>query len=551
MINSLGKKTSRFVKKAGKFMQDMYVAEDDIWKIVSYETQLLQRGNAYKRAGIKISDDALKKEVAQIVQDTIPNYAKVGEFVRAARMSPFGNFMSWPSEIFRTGTGIFRQIMKDLKDPITGSINPITSKNPMKEFGMKRLIGTTVAMGAIPYGLIKGSQAIFGVGNDEADAANDFVAPWAENSQKIYMRDPETDELYYINWSQNNVYDTLTRPFQSVLRNIQQGIEDEEILLKGFVEGIAKAAGETASPFISESIYTEAFMDIYAREGRNREGKQLYNDQTPEAEKIAIIMQHLSKTLLPTTKPFERTIKAITGEPGKGAEMYEIPYELAGIFGFRPIKVDPEKSLGFKLFEYQKGISDSRGLFTKEIDPTDMKTPTDVIDRFFTANRQMFEVKKKMLNTIDNAKTLGLKDDKIYEIFDKRGLSAVYNELTSNRFKPYYPSKNIIERFEDLSKDAGVPNVFEQAESTLNQMEDRMYRLNLYQDWNIDLQDFLPDTSPEGQSALPPTPMPDQQVIQTAAVQAPGIMNQGLTPTENALLSEEEKQMRLRQRGLA
>jgi hypothetical protein len=45
--------------------------------------------------------------------------------------------------------------------------------------------------------------------------------------------------------------------------------------------------------------------------------------------------------------------------------------------------------------------------------------------------------------------------------------------------------------------------------------------------------------------------MPSGEVIQTAAVQAPGIMNQGLTPTENALLSEEEKQMRLRQRGLA
>jgi hypothetical protein len=550
MINTLGKRVSRGIKKGAKFMQDMYVAEDDIWKIIGYETQLLQRGNAYKKAGIKISDDALKKEVAKIVQDTIPNYAKVGEFVRAARMSPFGNFMSWPSEIFRTGTGIFRQIIKDLKDPITGSINPITSKNPMKALAMKRLIGTTVAMAAIPYGLTKGSQAIFGVSNDEADAANDFVAPWAENSQKIYMRDPETDELYYINWSQNNVYDTLTRPFQSVLRNIQQGIEDEEILLKGFVEGIAKAAGETASPFISESIYTEAFMDIFAREGMTREGKKLYNDQTPDSEKIAIIMQHLSKTLLPTTQPFQRTKKAITGEAGKGGEIYEIPYELAGIFGFRPIKVDPEKSLGFKLFEYQKGISDSRGLFTKEIDPTDMKTPSDVIDRFFTANRQMFEVKKKMLKTIDNAKTLGLKDDKIYEIFDKRGLGSVYNELTSNRFEPYFPSKNIIERFEDLSKDAGVPNVFEQAESTLGQMEDRMYRLNLYQDWDIDLQDFLPDTSPEGQSALPPTPMPSQDVIQTSAIQTPGLMNQGLTPTENALLSEEEKQIRLRQRGL-
>ena len=56
---------------------------------------------------------------------------------------------------------------------------------------------------------------------------------------------------------------------------------------------------------------------------------------------------------------------------------------------------------------------------------------------------------------------------------------------------------------------------------------------------------------PFKQSALPPTPMPNQQVIQTAAVQAPGNLNQGLTNTENALLSEEEKQIRLRSRGLA
>jgi len=78
-----------------------------------------------------------------------------------------------------------------------------------------------------------------------------------------------------------------------------------------------------------------------------------------------------------------------------------------------------------------------------------------------------------------------------------------------------------------------------------------MEGLTLFDDFNLELQDFLPDTSPQGGAALPPTPMPSQDVIQTAAVQAPGFMNQGLTPTENALLSEEEKQMRLRQRGLA
>ena len=80
-------------------------------------------------------------------------------------------------------------------------------------------------------------------------------------------------------------------------------------------------------------------------------------------------------------------------------------------------------------------------------------------------------------------------------------------------------------------------------------MKNLMEIQNLYGDFNLDLENFLPDTDPGGQSALPPTDMPSAAVIQTS--QAPGVMNQGLTPVENAFLSEEEKQIRLRQRGLA
>jgi len=536
MINSLGKKAGRGIKKAGKFMQDLYVAEDDIWKIINYEVQLVQRGDRYAKAGIKISPQALKQEVAQIVQDTVPNYAKVGEFVRAARVSPFGNFMSWPSEVFRTGFGIFKQVAKDLKDPVTGKLNPVTSTNPMKSLGMKRLVGMVGAMGIIPYGLIKGSQAIFGVSNEEADAANDFVAPWAKSSQKIYFRDPNTDELFYIDWSKNNVYDTLTRPFQTLLRNIQEGIQDEEVLLQGFVQGIAEAAGETASPFISESIYTEAFMDIWGREGRTREGKQLYNDQTPGPEKIAIIMQHLGKTLLPTTQPFQRTKKAITGEPGKGSELYEIPYELAGIFGFRGIKVNPEKSMAFKLFEYQKAISDSRKLFTGEIDVTEMRTANDVINRYYTANKKIFENRKKLLNTIENAEIVGLPPFKTREIFEKRGLQSDYDEIVSGTFDPFFPSERLQEVFAENARRGNVPNVFFEAEPTLRAMEAVMNTLTLFDDFDLKLKDFLPDENPQGQSALPPTPMPN---IQPIAQQINPTTN--LTRTQQALLSPEEQ----------
>ena len=520
-------------------MQDLYVAEDDIWKIINYETQLIQRAEKYAAAGAKnmgVDSPALKREVARIVQDTVPNYAKVGEFVRAARVSPFGNFMSWPSEIFRTGYGIFEQGLKDLKTP------------GFRALGVKRLAGMTIAAGVLPYGLVKGSQAIFGVSNEEADAANDFVAPWAKSSQKIYFRDPETDDLFYIDWSKNNVYDTLTRPFQSVLRNIQEGIMDDEVLIKGFVQGIAEAAGETASPFISESIYTEAFMDIWGREGRTREGKQLYTEQTPGPEKIAIIMQHLGKTLLPTTQPFQRTKKAITGEPGRGSELYEIPYELAGIFGFRGIKVNPEKSMAFKLFEYQKAVSDSRRLFTGEIDVTEMRTASDVIRRYFIANKQIFNARKKMLNTMNNADTIGMAPDKMYEIFDKRGLKSEYDELSSGIFDPFFPSQRLEDVFDENARRAGIPNVYLEAEPTLRAIQSAMDQLTLYDDFYLNVEDFLPDTNPQGQSALPVTPQVSNQALATNNIP---VTQTGLTPTEQALLSPQEQQIRLRQRGLA
>ena len=46
-------------------------------------------------------------------------------------------------------------------------------------------------------------------------------------------------------------------------------------------------------------------------------------------------------------------------------------------------------------------------------------------------------------------------------------------------------------------------------------------------------------------------PLPEQPQPNAAIVQKPTTMTTGLTPAEQALLSEEEKMIRLRDRGLA
>ena len=84
-------------KNVGKTFQDLYVAEDDVWKITNFAVERNRLQNAYAKAKLKPSAKALDEEAANIVRNTVPNYAYVSDFVRAMRAIPFGNFMSFPS----------------------------------------------------------------------------------------------------------------------------------------------------------------------------------------------------------------------------------------------------------------------------------------------------------------------------------------------------------------------------------------------------------------------------------------------------------------------
>ena len=93
--------------------QGKYVAEDDTWKITNYVVELDRLKQAAVKQGIETTPEViqgLKREAANIVKNTVPNYAYVGSVVKTARILPIGNFMSFPSEIIRTTTNIAEQI---------------------------------------------------------------------------------------------------------------------------------------------------------------------------------------------------------------------------------------------------------------------------------------------------------------------------------------------------------------------------------------------------------------------------------------------------------
>ena len=164
---------------------------------------------------------------------------------------------------------------------------------------------------------MEGAKAIFGVSDKEATAARDLgVAPWSKNSQLIFVKDPETGELFYSDWSHNNVYDTVQDHLELYYKTYNKVLKDE-VLVKGFYEGLTNAMAETANPFIGESIFTEAIGDIVARGGRTKDGVVLYTDIHLETKNTIRMLKHVVESQLPQYKQFVRVYDSATGKPDR------------------------------------------------------------------------------------------------------------------------------------------------------------------------------------------------------------------------------------------
>ena len=149
---------------------------------------------------------------------------------------------------------------------------------------------------------------------------------------------------------------------------------------------------------------------------------------------------------------------------------------------------------------------------------------------------------------------LGVDDFDLRKEFRERQLIKDFNRLNNDIFDPYVPSDNIRREFRQMSENLGMSNPYLDALMDINDIVLDLRGLSFDDDFDefINVEDYIQDESePVASLPLPNMPMPSQQVIQTAALPATGTMNQGLTPIENALLSEEEKMIKLRQRGLA
>jgi len=168
---------TRGIRKGMKVAQDLYVAEDDFWKIWNFAAESHRLRRAYKNGvssgkitmkevpGGSFESVEILKMATQNVREMLPNYAYVSDLIKGMRRAPVGNFVSWPSEIIRGSSNMTLKALQETKDPVLARI------------GWERLMGMTVAWGTLGPLAVWGFQQAYGFTQEKLNALKEFV-PW-------------------------------------------------------------------------------------------------------------------------------------------------------------------------------------------------------------------------------------------------------------------------------------------------------------------------------------------------------------------------------------
>ncbi len=551
--------------KAKKYSEDFYTAEDDFWKIFSFIGEGNRLRSSYRSAGlsgsqefhdlagarrikdliddgmsrkdaealvpkVRLDEDFLDNEAAKIVRNNIPNYAYVGNAVKGLRKLPVGNFVSFPAEIIRTGVNVVERALDEIfyTTRINGKL-----VNPLRSIGLRRLSGMAFTTTAVPAGVVAGFSALYDVTEEERIALKNYVADWSKNSTLVPIRDMKTGKLSVIDFSHSNAYDTLSRPVQTILNKVAAGEGDRDGILDDFYAGMIEATKELGMPFVTESIWTEALADLYMRGGETREGFDVWEQKDPLGTKFQKGLYHLMMSQAPLNwKQLERLNLAIKpvddlGRLDDRGRQYEFGNEALGVIGFRAQEIDPNKSIKYKIAQYNRDARESKSLFTQEVLKGGVTTPKQIVDAYINANRALFETEKTLYKDVEDAKTLNADKTELAQSLIKGVGKKTYGKVSNGIFTPVNISKNVIKGFQQITEDIrevdpSFKNPLYDSFGAIANIRGQLFNVGLEED------EFLPQID----NPFDTPPLPD--IIQGAFGQLPPVIT-GATAKPNII----------------
>ena len=422
--------------------EKFYLATDDFFKINAYHDEFATLQSAYKGTRTVKS---MKREAADKVKNTLPNYDRVPPGIKALRKWPFGSFVSFPAEIIRTTNNIFFLGLKEIA----------TGNGTLMRRGARRWAG----LGATGFGWHAASDLTaekLGWEEDQKKAAEVLTeTPWSKINPRLWFHDEETGKTYSADTKYLDAYNTMKEPILTAMAKYSEGRLDEDGIVKAGWDATIGALDNILTPFVSSAIFTKAATDVWAAahdpEGKTPDGKNMFPRGSSLMERVANSGYYILDSLTPgTIDSIDRLIGAYDEEvnPYSGDTRYDVGTEWqALITGMRLTEFNPEEKLDYAVSTFRKENFNLAGVFANY-----EESMGDLVGRYKVRQQERYEIQRQLYRKIQ-ASQYFTDDVSIRRQLIDRGISgADASDFLRGRFVPQKISTQFLR---DISEKVG------------------------------------------------------------------------------------------------
>ena len=438
-----------FASKTNKKLTDVYVAEDDLWRIVGYnkELRVLKEANKLNLPAARKTEAVLKQEAADIIRDTMPTYDLIAPTIQGLRKLPFGNFFSFTAEQYRNNYNTMMRGMNEIR----------SGNEVLVQRGMQRLSSQI----AVTYGMGKGatefSKNYFGVTDEDEKAIRDLdLPPWSKSSALVFNRD-ENGYIEYVDLTYTDPSAPVTDVFRAFLNEALDTSKPSDYVGQKLLKGIIESSTLFFKPFVGPAILTDKVIDVIWQ-GRDYDtGEAIKGYNSLEGLSIGNVMasvKHIGQDVIP--KELREDYSLFFGKKARKIKTGEISFgdELFAKFsGQRTTALTPskiKKDLSFKLYELQNALEASEQSFNQYLSAG--KTPADFLKQYERANKAYYKRFVKAKLAIEASKHFNVRSTDInnaisrnLKAMDKLEKSSFYE--STNTFIPLKLSEGQLKNF--------------------------------------------------------------------------------------------------------
>ena len=435
-------KSENFLSAPMKKLAEVAAAIDLQYRVAYWAHEIRVLEDAYRNDPNPPTREQIEQMAARVVNRTSQGSQRnppiVKEFTRSGLGTIFNSFFRFTSEMARMPIEIIGRGLEE-----TRSGNAV-----LRNRGLKRLAGIGSMTAMVGYGFPELLKFIFGIGDEEEEAARRGLPEYARDASLLFTRDEDDGTINSWDLTFVNPLSMWTDPVARAMNHIAAGRYEQAVLatMRGF-----------GGTLLSPQILTDAMISLY--NGVNEYGQPIWLQDDHLGERAMKMAKHIGSTALGARTP-KKIWQAVSSylDGGIYDEEAQVTTPLKIIATeFMPVRqrtYDPTRLAGRAFGELRIRNTDLKSDTTKQLRNAENLSRADVFQILDDHERKNRKIARDLRSISRGFLKLGVPERDLKKVATEKGISERRFNLAYKRgqYERYVPPEAL---FADIERNLG------------------------------------------------------------------------------------------------